>query len=195
MFLGRPYLLRASQLCNVSFKIDTSYLFATSSAPALSPPLSVWINIYTVSLPNTRYSQCAEKLFQQKKMPRKTSMQPFSVTFFFSFFFCLVSLCNLSLPAEALNSADESNIAGGAVAPPVVTKGQRKSLVVTEYGEISAIDLEDETKGRPYHMQFFTLEPNSLFLPALLHADMVLYVHTGCSRSVWLSTCISDPCC
>lgn len=122
-------------------------------------------------------------------------MQPFSVTvtFFFSFFFCLVSLCNLSLPAEALTSADES-IAGGAVAP-VVTKGQRKSLVVTEYGEISAIDLEDETRGRPYHMQFFTLEPNSLFLPALLHADMVLYVHTGCSRSVWLSTCISDPCC
>ncbi|KAL2498450.1 RmlC-like cupins superfamily protein [Abeliophyllum distichum] len=38
---------------------------------------------------------------------------------------------------------------------------------------------------RSYHLQFITLEPNSLFLPVLLHADMVFYVHTGSGRLSW----------
>lgn len=77
-------------------------------------------------------------------------------------------------------NTNESTSGNGTVAPvgAVVTKDQRKPLIVTEYGEISVIDIEDGTRG-PYHIQFFTLEPNSLFLPVLLHADMVLYVHTG----------------
>lgn len=61
---------------------------------------------------------------------------------------------------------------------PVVEKHQRKTLTNTEYGEVSAIDIHDGHRP-PYHLQFFTLEPNSLFLPVLLHADMVFYVQTG----------------
>ncbi|KAI4327571.1 hypothetical protein L6164_020013 [Bauhinia variegata] len=61
---------------------------------------------------------------------------------------------------------------------PVVTREQRRTLTVTEYGEISAIDIGYGHRA-PYHLQFFTLEPNSLFLPVILHEDMVIYVQTG----------------
>ncbi|KAJ6413107.1 hypothetical protein OIU84_006006 [Salix udensis] len=64
------------------------------------------------------------------------------------------------------------------VRPYVVERGQRRSLVVTEDGEISSAEISAGTKG-PYHIQFITLEPDSLLLPVLLHADMVFYVHTG----------------
>ncbi|XP_011025729.1 PREDICTED: globulin-1 S allele [Populus euphratica] len=68
--------------------------------------------------------------------------------------------------------------------PYLVRKGHRRSLVVTEYGEISAAEIRSGTKG-PYHIQFITLEPNSLLLPVLLHADMVFYVHTGNGKLSW----------
>ncbi|KAJ6907308.1 hypothetical protein NC651_017877 [Populus alba x Populus x berolinensis] len=68
--------------------------------------------------------------------------------------------------------------------PYLVRRGQRRSLVVTEYGEISAAEISSGTKG-PYHIQFITLEPNSLLLPVLLHADMVFYVHTGNGKLSW----------
>ncbi|KAL9341042.1 hypothetical protein Peur_067261 [Populus x canadensis] len=68
--------------------------------------------------------------------------------------------------------------------PYVVRRGHRRSLVVTEYGEISAAEISSGTKG-PYHIQFITLEPNSLLLPVLLHADMVFYVHTGNGKLSW----------
>lgn len=61
---------------------------------------------------------------------------------------------------------------------PLVRKNERRQLVVTEYGEVSAIEIGDGARGQ-YHLQFITLDPNSLFLPVLLHADMVFYVHTG----------------
>ncbi|KAA8531833.1 hypothetical protein F0562_006450 [Nyssa sinensis] len=67
---------------------------------------------------------------------------------------------------------------------PVVKKDQRKSLVSTEYGKISAVDICDGESGS-YHLQFITLEPNALFLPVLLHTDMVFYVHTGSGRLGW----------
>lgn len=60
----------------------------------------------------------------------------------------------------------------------MVKRDERTSLVETEYGRISAARISDGTQ-RPYYLEFITLEPNSLFLPALLRADMILYVHTG----------------
>ncbi|XWS45383.1 hypothetical protein CRYUN_Cryun15aG0132000 [Craigia yunnanensis] len=66
----------------------------------------------------------------------------------------------------------------------LVQKHERKPLIVTEYGEISAVNVSDGTRG-PYHLQFITMEPNSLFLPVLLHADMVFYVHTGSGTLSW----------
>ncbi|CAI0420136.1 unnamed protein product [Linum tenue] len=70
---------------------------------------------------------------------------------------------------------------------PVVRRAERKQLMVTEYGEISSVDVRTAaapTKG-PYHVEFITLDPNSLFLPVLLHADMVFYVHSGSGKLSW----------
>ncbi|KAF3439051.1 hypothetical protein FNV43_RR17326 [Rhamnella rubrinervis] len=99
--------------------------------------------------------------------------------------FVLACLCILSFPSEALNSNGSTTSSDDTVGL-VVTKDQRKSLVVTEYGEISVIDNIEDGTGGPYHIQFLTLEPNSLFLPVLLHADMVLYVHTGSGKLTWV---------
>ncbi|RWW84597.1 hypothetical protein BHE74_00006786 [Ensete ventricosum] len=60
---------------------------------------------------------------------------------------------------------------------PVVTRESRRTLVLTESGRITAVDVHDGYGGS-YHLQFITLEPGSLFLPVLLHTDMVFYVHT-----------------
>ncbi|KAF6166598.1 hypothetical protein GIB67_005460 [Kingdonia uniflora] len=60
----------------------------------------------------------------------------------------------------------------------VVPKEEREPIIITEFGSISAVDVSDGIKGS-YHLQFITLEPNSLFLPVLLHADMLFYVHSG----------------
>ncbi|MBA0861056.1 hypothetical protein Goshw_023983 [Gossypium schwendimanii] len=66
----------------------------------------------------------------------------------------------------------------------LVLKHDRKLLTQTEHGEISAAIVTDGTKG-PYHLQFITLEPNSVFLPVLLHANMVFFVHTGSGTLSW----------
>ncbi|XP_041008700.1 vicilin-like seed storage protein At2g18540 isoform X2 [Juglans microcarpa x Juglans regia] len=97
----------------------------------------------------------------------------------FSFLFLLLILCQYSFfnlhAAEAFNVSDVG---------PLVKKDERRSLVATEYGEVTATDISDGIRGL-YHLQFITLEPNSLFLPVLLHADMVFYVHTGSGRLSW----------
>lgn len=89
---------------------------------------------------------------------------------------CLLLLF-LSLPLLLHAGAFSEDVSGVGC---VVTKEERRSLVVTEYGEVSATEVSDGIRGL-YHLQFITLEPNSLFLPVLLHADMVFYVHTGAS--------------
>ena len=75
---------------------------------------------------------------------------------------------------EAFNHQDASH----SHVRPMVKRDERRELVDTEYGRISAASISDGTRP-PYYLQFISLEPNSLFLPALLHADMVFYVHTG----------------
>ncbi|XP_054822936.1 vicilin-like seed storage protein At2g18540 [Prosopis cineraria] len=67
---------------------------------------------------------------------------------------------------------------------PVIGKSEWRGLTSTEYGEVSAIDVKDGRRP-PFHLQFFTLEPNSLFLPVLLHADMFFYVQTGSGKLTW----------
>ncbi|KAJ7952973.1 Vicilin-like seed storage protein [Quillaja saponaria] len=94
-------------------------------------------------------------------------------------FFLLVLFLSILPNVKAFSEEDISAGVG-----PVVKSDQRRSLVATGYGEISAIDIHDGYKG-PYHLQFFTLEPNSLFLPVLLHADMIFYVQTGSGRLSW----------
>lgn len=58
----------------------------------------------------------------------------------------------------------------------LVRRGNRRVLVSTENGEILAARVGE---GNSYLLHFFTMDPNSLFLPVVLHSDMVFYVHTG----------------
>ncbi|KAL5987083.1 hypothetical protein ACLOJK_041079 [Asimina triloba] len=89
-------------------------------------------------------------------------------------FFLLLSLAARALPA--LDSGGGGNDSGRWV--PLVPKEERRTLVSTDYGVISAVDVDDGYRG-PYHIQFITMEPNSLFLPVMLRTDMLFYVHTG----------------
>ncbi|EHA8590660.1 putative Vicilin-like seed storage protein [Cocos nucifera] len=61
---------------------------------------------------------------------------------------------------------------------PLVTRESRRTLVTTDSGMITAVDVHDGYKGL-YHLQFITMEPSSLFLPVLLHTDILFYVQTG----------------
>ncbi|XP_042388016.1 vicilin-like seed storage protein At2g18540 [Zingiber officinale] len=70
---------------------------------------------------------------------------------------------------------------GGVSAPLLVTKESRRAVVSTDAGSITSVDVNDESRGR-YHLEFITMEPSSLFLPVLLHADMLFYVHSGNGR-------------
>ncbi|KZV19011.1 vicilin-like antimicrobial peptides 2-2-like [Dorcoceras hygrometricum] len=67
----------------------------------------------------------------------------------------------------------------------LVKREARISLVSSEYGEISAVRVGDEGIGAAYLVHFFTLEPNSLFLPVILHEHMVFYVQTGSGKLSW----------
>ncbi|KAH9663260.1 Vicilin-like seed storage protein [Citrus sinensis] len=93
-----------------------------------------------------------------------------------SFLFLAVSLSH--------DQVEAYDVKAGPVRP-MVKRDERRSLIETEYGRISAAKISTDGTRRPYYLQFITLEPNSLFLPALLHADMVFYVHTGRGRLSW----------
>nr|XP_043639109.1 vicilin-like seed storage protein At2g18540 [Erigeron canadensis] len=67
----------------------------------------------------------------------------------------------------------------------VVKKEQRWSVVTAEDGEISSVKVSDGKNGF-YHLQFITMEPNSLFLPVHLHSDMVFYVDSGNGTLSWV---------
>ncbi|XP_047973018.1 vicilin-like seed storage protein At2g18540 [Salvia hispanica] len=62
----------------------------------------------------------------------------------------------------------------------VVRRENRRVLVSTENGEIVGARV-----GSSYLVHFFTMDPNSLFLPVILHSDMVFYVHTGSGKLFW----------
>ncbi|CAI8588729.1 unnamed protein product [Vicia faba] len=95
------------------------------------------------------------------------------------FFLITISLCQ----SKALSSEEHSTVK--AHRGPVVQRDQRKILFNSEDGKISATNVKDGQNTPPYHLQFFTLEPNSVFLPVLLHAAMVFYVHTGSGKLTW----------
>ncbi|GMI78342.1 hypothetical protein like AT2G18540 [Hibiscus trionum] len=106
-------------------------------------------------------------------MPKETLVFPFT---FFALLFLLASTTFLSVEAYSHRPA--------SAAGRLILKQHMKLLTQTEHGEISAASVTDGTKG-PYHLQFITLEPNSLFLSVLLHADMVFFVHTGSGTLSW----------
>ncbi|CAA7393638.1 unnamed protein product [Spirodela intermedia] len=71
-------------------------------------------------------------------------------------------------------------------AVPLVKRENRKTIASSDYGTISAVDVDDRYGGS-YHLQFFTLEPQSLLIPLHLHVDMVFYVHSGRGTVSWVS--------
>ncbi|KAK1415559.1 hypothetical protein QVD17_31342 [Tagetes erecta] len=67
----------------------------------------------------------------------------------------------------------------------VVTKDRRISLFSTEFGEIWGVKVSDGKDGF-YDLQFITMEPNSIFVPAYLHSDMVFFVTSGSGTLSWV---------
>ncbi|TYI56426.1 hypothetical protein E1A91_D11G209200v1 [Gossypium mustelinum] len=98
----------------------------------------------------------------------------------FSFF----AVFSIILASPTFLSVESYSHRHASTVGQLVLKHDRKLLTQTEHGEISAAIVTDGTKG-PYHLQFITLEPNSVFLPVLLHANMVLFVHTGSGTLSW----------
>ncbi|KAF8014249.1 hypothetical protein BT93_H0170 [Corymbia citriodora subsp. variegata] len=99
----------------------------------------------------------------------------------FAMLFLIVFVATVpALGAEGGRATDR-----GAEVGMVVRKEDRAPIAATEYGEISAAQVADGAGGI-YHLRFITLEPNALFLPVLLHSEMVLYVRTGSGRLKWV---------
>lgn len=76
----------------------------------------------------------------------------------------------------AVDGGGEEEFPG--VGPLLVRKECRRTVASTASGEITAVDVRDGY-GVAYHLQFITMAPSSLFLPVLLHTDMVFYVQSG----------------
>lgn len=95
----------------------------------------------------------------------------------FKFLLFMVIISNVAISVTALTEQEGTPGREWGLGP-LVKRGERKSVVSTENGEVSSVRVADGITGS-YHLQFITLEPNSLFLPVVLHADMVFYVHTG----------------
>ncbi|TYH44701.1 hypothetical protein ES332_D11G213000v1 [Gossypium tomentosum] len=98
----------------------------------------------------------------------------------FSFF----AVFSIILASPTFLSVESYSHRHASTVGQLVLKHDRKLLTQTEHGDISAAIVTDGTKG-PYHLQFITLEPNSVFLPVLLHANMVFFVHTGSGTLSW----------
>ncbi|KAH9617463.1 hypothetical protein KSS87_006604 [Heliosperma pusillum] len=101
---------------------------------------------------------------------------------------CLVFVLCLQLTVRIVSGSlnyEGSGAGSVGTAARVVKKDERTRMVATEFGSISAVDINDGYGRNEYHLQFITMEPNALFLPVLLHADMVFYVHTGSGKLSW----------
>ncbi|KAL0350333.1 UNVERIFIED_CONTAM: Vicilin-like seed storage protein [Sesamum radiatum] len=97
---------------------------------------------------------------------------------------CAIFLATISSSVVVGGVGEEGGGGGVQASGPLVKREERRALVSTEYGQISAVRVRDAVSGS-HLLHFITLEPNSLFLPVVLHADMVFYVHTGSGRLSW----------
>ncbi|KAK1410406.1 hypothetical protein QVD17_36943 [Tagetes erecta] len=80
---------------------------------------------------------------------------------------------------------------GGGATPvigggPTVRKDERWRLVWSEFGEISTVKISSGMKTGCYHLHFITMDPHSLFLPAYLYSEMVLFVNSGNGTLSWI---------
>lgn len=90
----------------------------------------------------------------------------------------LVALCYCFTSLWAVK-AEKDKVWGSKL---VVKKDDRIKILETEFGEISVVKIGDGDRiNGSFHLQFFKLEPNALFLPVMLHSEMLLYCHSGTS--------------
>ncbi|XP_026457928.1 vicilin-like seed storage protein At2g18540 [Papaver somniferum] len=99
--------------------------------------------------------------------------------------FLAINLCTSSNVISALKFSKDVSSSDHDRRFHFATKEERGTIAETEDGVISSVRISDGFNGT-YHLQFITLEPNSLFLPVLLHADMVFYVHSGGGSMRWI---------
>ncbi|XP_021717850.1 vicilin-like seed storage protein At2g18540 [Chenopodium quinoa] len=122
-------------------------------------------------------------------MNKSGNMNQFWCVFLIFISSILLLLSNCGVVNGGLNFHEDSGVSSGSTGTigRLVKKEERIPVVATEFGEISAVDVDDGsgTGRHSYHIQFITLEPNALFLPVLLHADMVFYVKTGSGKISW----------
>nr|ABU45211.1 unknown [Solanum bulbocastanum] len=107
------------------------------------------------------------------------SIQCCKMLFKFLLFMIIISYVSVDVRAKRENEGWEWGL------DPLVKRAERKTIISTENGQVSSVTIADGTTGS-YHLQFITLEPNSLFLPVVLHSDMVFYVHTGSGKLTWM---------
>ncbi|KAL8167668.1 hypothetical protein V2J09_009167 [Rumex salicifolius] len=108
---------------------------------------------------------------EAKKAQRNRSMMRIGISSSSAYPFLFLGLV-LIFTANAVNQVNGVG--------RLVKREDRRQIVNTDCGAISAVDIESPSNQMYHHqLQFISLDPNSIFLPALLHADMVLYLHTG----------------
>ncbi|KAI9088918.1 hypothetical protein K1719_029197 [Acacia pycnantha] len=108
-------------------------------------------------------------------MKRQITLLASPFSFLWFFLFLTLPLHGKASSTENVTKEEES---------PVMGKSEWIRITSSEYGHVSAIDVKDGPRS-PFHLQFFTLKPNSLFLPVLLHADMLFYVYSGSGKLTW----------
>ncbi|XP_055805946.1 vicilin-like seed storage protein At2g18540 [Solanum dulcamara] len=99
--------------------------------------------------------------------------------------FMIIIISNVAIDVKALGENEEIPGLDYWGLGPLVKRSERKSIISTENGQVSSVTVADGTTGS-YLLQFITLEPNSLFLPVVLHSDMLFYVHTGSGKLTWM---------
>ncbi|XP_027074160.1 vicilin-like seed storage protein At2g18540 [Coffea arabica] len=121
----------------------------------------------TPPLPSLHFRHLAQKMSQKIFM-----ISPFS------FFICLILvLCFTCINVGAASDEESESYLGSLVKK----KDERKLISSSEYGEISGVSVRERT-DLSYHLQFITLKPFALFLPVVLHANMVFYAQTGSGK-------------
>ncbi|XP_074278837.1 vicilin-like seed storage protein At4g36700 [Silene latifolia] len=97
--------------------------------------------------------------------------------------YLVIFIICLELPVNIVSGRVKNEVSGPAA--QVVKKDERTTVFESEFGSISTVDIDDGTEKNKYHLQFINMEPNALFLPVLLHADMVFYVRSGNGILSW----------
>lgn len=188
MFVPLQVLIISLSKSNSSL-IDLHFMRSkkkTANASPQYPPRTDLIthvsNTHLPHNPPTSYNNSIKPLSSIHTKMSNTSLS-LNINILLSTYF-IVSTCFLFPHSTSALHGDKKEDGASVPVPmpgthgTVFVKDKRVSLVSTEFGEISGVKVSDGKDGF-YDLQFITMEPNSLFVPAYLHSDMVFYVTSG----------------